>query len=67
MKYSPWFPPRIKPVHAGPYDTTVYFIQDVPEYLLRAHWNGKRWMFDGNGVVALPNQRVYWRGLSRKP
>lgn len=74
-KYSPWFPPEVKPVRKG-----VYQVKDIdslfPEYRWFAFWNGKSF-----GHRCIDCNRAYrnrdffttrrglttWRGLARNP
>lgn len=71
QKYSPWFPPKIKPVHVGPYETRIYGVRD--SYI--RIWNLTQWMVpeggsDGpllNQLFPCCEQNRSWRGLARKP
>jgi hypothetical protein len=64
MKYTPWFPPEIKPVHVGVYQVFNDFTY--------AYWGGKRWGYVELSVkqaVASKNtkfasQYKTWRGLT---
>lgn len=63
---TPWFPPDIKPVRPGIYQTTVKFRSDgAPYWLVYAIWTGIEWFFDHGGPLWI--QHVHWRGLAEKP
>lgn len=65
-KYSPWFPPEIKPVHEGVYQIGVRHYR---------HWNGIWWGYYGDSALMAYAYRLKrsavqpntWRGLARKP
>lgn len=68
-KYSQWFPPRVKPVHVGVYQT--WFVSPMDGGFSK--WDGKKWLSE-MGTVAradkddeIGNQKKYWRGLAVKP
>lgn len=65
MKLTPWFPPEVKPVHVGPYESIFGGWY--------RYWDGTRWHFGGDtpakavkNVSASPAPAA-WRGLARKP
>ena len=66
-KLTPWFPPRVKPVHVGQYQTATRLESHPEHFLVSAKWDGKEWWFVHEFVGPLYNQEVYWRGLARKP
>ncbi len=67
MKFTPWFPSEIKPVHKGVYQT----LND--NYY--AYWSGKFWGWTVHSVASAAacrtprgaNQLKTWRGLAEKP
>jgi hypothetical protein len=67
MRFSPWFPPEIKPVHVG-----VYQVWNSRIY---AYWNGKKWCWAMRSVNEAKSFRITdgadqykeWRGLAEKP
>jgi hypothetical protein len=76
MKLTPWFPPEVKPVHEGVYETRLLIGGAYVISVGFCHWtpprNGKpgrwgnQWAYitsarpDGSGV-----QDKSWRGLTR--
>ncbi len=64
-KLSRWYPPEIKPVWIGEYDTQT----ELHGFKVRSSWDGFHWYFTGEfmGGGPLLNQAVYWRGLASKP
>lgn len=63
MTVTQWFGPHTRPVHVGPYESTV--LDDGRLADLAAHWDGKCWRWeDGSGCVF---QNRTWRGLAEKP
>lgn len=70
-KLTKWFPPEVKPVHVGVYQTDFEPLGKDIEY---SHWNGVRWgpQWDcieraacANGTQGIQNK--HWRGLSENP
>ncbi len=67
MKFTPWFPSEITPVHAG-----VYQVWNSRTY---AYWNGKKWGWAMRSVNEANCLRITngadqfktWRGLAEKP
>lgn len=67
-KLTPWFPPHIKPVRVGVYETDA--MDDAPCY---QHWNGYIWgPCYGNieGASRWAESRLWiqsarWRGISQ--
>ena len=61
-----WFPPEIKPVHVGVYQT---------DFCGYAHWNGKKWGYGRLSPLDAKTCAVYrsaiqnksWRGLNFNP
>ncbi len=74
MKFTPWFPSEIKPVHVGVY--LVKFAEPVDEKSPEgfAHWDGRDWGWLKTTISAAYNDRnTYasdqnktWRGLAEK-
>ena len=74
-KYSPWFPPEIKPVHEGVYQI-AFWGKNNPSY---SKWQKGTWRYSwsplsdltfkaalqANNLCSI--QIVEWRGLARKP
>ena len=70
MELTPWFPPEIKPVHKGVYETSETSTGPCFNY-----WNGKFWCwtrpypeaaFDWKDDKSAVQENT-WRGLARKP
>lgn len=59
---TPWFPPEIKPVHHGVYDT--YFTE---AHVIRARWDGEWWTPVSLNAPTGFAQPRYWRGLAEQP
>ncbi|VWC95648.1 hypothetical protein BLA39750_02203 [Burkholderia lata] len=59
MQLTDWFPPDVRPVHAGWYDRDY----DPPK---RDYWDGEAWRYGfGAGFSALPAlDLLNWRGLA---
>ena len=38
---TPWFPPSVRPVHRGLYQTRVF------GFVGYSYWDGKKWGFEG--------------------
>lgn len=72
MKKTSWFPARIKPVHAGVYETKHPGIQSRSVY---QHWDGEQWGYYQPSPEAAwafrrsrsSYQERPWRGLAQKP
>lgn len=74
-KFSPWFPPEIKPVRVGVYQVND---ADYQNGVAWSYWNGERFCYrtwtetvayttyTSENPTALP-AFTYWRGLARKP
>jgi hypothetical protein len=73
-KITQWFPPSIKPVHKGIYETRI---KDWYSPGATSKWNGKRWStqrsenssekyLDEGDFGILADQDKSWRGLARK-
>lgn len=60
MEKTDWFPPEIKPVHVGMYETSFFDAGWV--YEVHVWWNGRQWL-DCEQGWALIDQNVTWRGL----
>lgn len=61
-KYSPWFPPEVKPVHVGMYESTIFEPNEWTMFLHRFKWDGKLWTRADGKILAI--QLRYWRGLA---
>jgi hypothetical protein len=69
---TPWFPPEVKPVRTGVYETDLSL--GKPTY---QHWTGKYWCYycsnpeaaalDKNSQLRSSRQRSPWRGLNKQP
>lgn len=69
---TPWFPPNVKPVRKGVYETDLSL--DTPNY---QYWNGKYWCYccstperaahEANSQYRSSHQRLPWRGLNKHP
>ena len=68
---TPWFPPDMKPVHEGMYQTNIS-PKFEPTF---QYWNGKCWGYYSNSYSRAyemrdyrsSNQRSQWRGLNKQP
>lgn len=69
-KVTRWFPPEVKPVHIGSYETRRY---EQSEEMYCSWWNGRYWALDsflhGETEYIAPSieQDRPWRGLKEKP
>jgi hypothetical protein len=73
QELTPWFPPTMKPVRSGYYDTRICSMFGIPTHPeLRLYWNNERKLF-----VASPHSRSFygggcfdqwrvWRGLAKE-
>ena len=60
-KFTPWFPPEVKPVHVGDYETkTPDSFGIVPR-----PWNGQWWGCAYGVAGKSATQNWQWRGLTR--
>ena len=60
---SPWFPPNIKPVYKGYYNSYAIY-----KALARLrYWDGKKWVVDHQNNDDGIFQECYWQGLAEKP
>lgn len=72
-KLTPWFPPEVKPVHIGVYETAEPNLDSE----CFQHWNGSFWgLCSSSARYAATNgqangfsgfQQTMWRGLAKKP
>jgi len=69
-KLTPWFPPEIKPVRVGWYET---YVHDKGLKRMR-YWNRRSWLFMFDENIGKPpklcrasSQKQIWRGLSERP
>ena len=70
MKRTPWFSPKVKPVHVGLYERKVKDFGSPWSF-----WNGEYWGgWGGTPMIAVENKRHkssrqdwQWRGLATKP
>lgn len=62
-KLTPWFPPEVKPVRAGLYETRTF-----PGFSSLRHWNGSWFgcVFDMHERSASSDD-FEWRGLAEPP
>lgn len=66
-RLTEWYPPEVKPVHTGHYQSTVnpeWYVgeeRNIP----RTYWDGVRWLHDDR--YPMSHQSRFWRGLARKP
>jgi hypothetical protein len=71
---TPWFPPEVKPVHVGEYETDEFFAVGFA----RRWWNGSEWSVFYRDSDTAAEKHVWrksvtgvsdirWRGLSKKP
>lgn len=74
MKLTDWFPPEVKPVHVGVYETQSARFMDDTWY---AYFDGKRWGYctctNPEDAFEYRNRQHFrdsdspWRGLAEKP
>lgn len=73
-KLTPWYPPHIKPVRVGVYETDAFF-EVVDGVAVFQYWNGRYWgTYSGKEIKAATmswweskHQNVRWRGLAHPP
>ena len=73
---TPWFPPHIKPVHAGWYPRTNEPRNEKGLKWMN-WWDGEKWYYNESqkagdpatkpGHICTYNVCWYWRGLAEKP
>jgi hypothetical protein len=58
-----WFPPEVKPVRRGPYETFVHY------YDMRTlrEWDGEKWLARNGASHEAHTQHHRWRGLAVDP
>jgi len=70
MKLTPWFPPEVKPVHVGYYETGIDYRHPESEKggksIFLWWFDGKNWV-DASRAYKCSEQNRYWRGLAEKP
>jgi hypothetical protein len=75
MKLTPWFPPEIKPVRNGIYETRINNCSCNTKGEI-SNWNGQRWshqvgkMANKSYLTDFGNcaaQDKLWRGLAKEP
>lgn len=74
-KLTPWFPPSVRPVHAGIYETRWANPKRRTSYPLYQHWDGLVWsgwssnvdMAERNAGLVSVRQEPQWRGLAEQP
>ena len=68
---TPWFPPTIKPVREGVYETSA--TESGPSF---NYWDGHQWLWTCASIKATQARYLdvrsgvqdhVWRGLARKP
>ncbi len=70
-KLTDWFPPGVKPVHPGIYET-YHFINNQ-KYEGYSKWTGQYWTLRDPEInqvkyfIGKGHQMKYWRGLAEKP
>lgn len=66
---TPWYPPHIKPVRVGVYETRVIFMSEGENY---QYWDGTQWGYCAHRPEYCTNfpselQNRCWRGLAHPP
>jgi hypothetical protein len=61
MEKTDFFPPEIKPVHIGRYESQIFDAGWIYDWFV--WWDGARWRDSENGW-ALLDQNIEWRGLT---
>lgn len=70
MEMTDWFPPDIKPVHSGVYQTEFAAGRGDLGY---SRWDGVHWRYQylskaiAAGSEGIGSQNKRWRGLATKP
>lgn len=62
-KLTDWFPPEVKPVHVGFYESIAFRHYDE---LFILYWDGTEWLLKDLTESCLVQDRE-WRGLAEKP
>ena len=74
QKLTPWFPPSVKPVWHGLYETEDSDLNGMRHYNL---WDGERWYYGNSDLDASgwdmeewpknAKSLARWRGLAKEP
>lgn len=67
MKLTPWFPPHIKPVRQGFYNTGLDNYEPIDrtwESNFNWWWDGEKWLGTKTGYTPT-SQKRWWRGIER--
>lgn len=67
QKKTPWFSPKINPVHKGVYETMIRGENGKWFVAAKWYWDGVRWCWKSNIASPLFEQHRRWRGLAEKP
>lgn len=61
MNLTHWFPPSIKPVHIGYYETSYPLERNIT----LDYWDGQCWLCSKSGIIYMPTVQslLYWRGV----
>lgn len=69
-EYTDWFPPDVKPVHVGFYESGGFQSQpwayEPGEETIRFYWDGHLWLGAEGGYI-VERQGRWWRGLAHDP
>lgn len=71
MKLTPWYPPSVKPMRPGVYQTT--FFPYCVWLKLYSRWSGTCWFWqcpnkrDAATTTKVGDQDKHWRGLAEEP
>lgn len=58
-----WYPPELKPVRVGMYESQIYDAGFVYDWFV--YWDGLRWL-SGELGCSLIDQNITWRGILEK-
>ena len=62
MNRTVWFPPNIKPVHVGYYETS----RDPREYHVMDYWDGNWWKYSkSDKKYYVLTTMLFWRGVEK--
>lgn len=66
MKLSPWFPPEVKPIYIGFYDTVAIPWKGRNTAPMVRWWDGVHWRASERGdSMVMSIQRRWWQGMEK--
>jgi hypothetical protein len=60
-----WFPPNIKPVHVGWYESDYIKLHGNVSAWSKLYWDGQNWLWGPNGNLCMFKHR-WWRGSTMR-